>query len=68
MMIIWSDPSAHPYLTISALRLCVKSVKSAESVSKESNDPEEERIFRDLWEDETEREVVIFCLKADSAR
>jgi hypothetical protein len=27
--------------------------------------PDEERIFRDLWEDETQREVVIESLKAD---
>jgi hypothetical protein len=26
---------------------------------------EEELLFRDLWEDETQREVVIDCLKAD---
>ena len=26
---------------------------------------EEEQIFRDLWEDETQREVVIDSLKAD---
>jgi hypothetical protein len=26
---------------------------------------EEELLFRDLWEDETQREVVIECLKAD---
>jgi hypothetical protein len=29
------------------------------------DDPEEERIFRDLWEDETQREVVVESLKAD---
>ena len=29
------------------------------------DDPEEERLFRDLWEDETQREVVIEILKAD---
>jgi len=29
------------------------------------DDPEEERLFRDLWEDETQREVVIESLKAD---
>ena len=29
------------------------------------DDPEEERLFRDLWEDETKREVVIESLKAD---
>jgi hypothetical protein len=29
------------------------------------DDPEEERIFRDLWDDETQREVVIESLKAD---
>jgi hypothetical protein len=27
--------------------------------------PEEEQIFRDLWEDETQREVMIESLKAD---
>jgi hypothetical protein len=27
--------------------------------------PEEELLFRDLWEDETQREVVIESLKAD---
>ena len=27
--------------------------------------PEEEQIFRDLWEDETQREVVKESLKAD---
>jgi hypothetical protein len=27
--------------------------------------PEEEQIFRDLWEDGTQREVVIESLKAD---
>jgi hypothetical protein len=32
------------------------------------DDPEEEDIFRDLWEDETQREIVIDCLKAYSAR
>jgi hypothetical protein len=29
------------------------------------DDPEEEEIFRDLWEDETQREIVIESLKAD---
>jgi len=29
------------------------------------DNPEEERLFRDLWEDETQREVVIESLKAD---
>ena len=27
--------------------------------------PDEEQLFRDLWEDETQREVVIESLKAD---
>jgi hypothetical protein len=31
----------------------------------EEDDPSEERLFRDLWEDETQREVVIDCLLAD---
>jgi hypothetical protein len=30
--------------------------------------PEEEQPFRDFWKDETQREVVIESLKADSAR
>jgi hypothetical protein len=29
------------------------------------DDPEEERLFRALWEDETQREVVVESLKAD---
>ena len=29
------------------------------------DDPEEERTFRDLWEDETQREVLVESLKAD---
>ena len=29
------------------------------------DDPDEEQIFRDLWEDETQREVMIEILKAD---
>jgi hypothetical protein len=27
--------------------------------------PEEEQLFRDLWEDETQRDVLIDSLKAD---
>ena len=27
--------------------------------------PEEERLFRDLWEDETQKDVVVESLKAD---
>jgi hypothetical protein len=27
--------------------------------------PEEELLFRDLWDEETQREVLIECLKAD---
>jgi hypothetical protein len=29
------------------------------------DNPNEERLFRDLWEDETQRDVVLDCLKAD---
>jgi hypothetical protein len=29
------------------------------------DDPEEEQLFRDVWEDETQREVVVESLKAD---
>jgi hypothetical protein len=31
------------------------------------DNPDEEQLFRDLWDDETQREVVIESLKADSA-
>ena len=29
------------------------------------DNPDEEEIFRDLWEDETQRDIVVDCLKAD---
>ena len=29
------------------------------------DDPDEERLFRDLWDDETQREIVVESLKAD---
>jgi hypothetical protein len=29
------------------------------------DNPEEEQLFRDLWEDKTQREIVIESLKAD---
>jgi hypothetical protein len=29
------------------------------------DDPDEERLFRDLWENETQREVVVESLRAD---
>ena len=29
------------------------------------DDPDEEQTFRDLWEDETQRELVVESLKAD---
>ena len=32
------------------------------------DNPDEEQLFRDLWDDETQREVVIESLKAYSAR
>jgi hypothetical protein len=32
------------------------------------DDPEVEQLFRDLWEDETQREVVIESLKAEAVR
>jgi hypothetical protein len=66
MMGLWGIISSrYSYLTISALRSCAKSAISAESAPKASDDPDEEQIFRDLWEDETQREVVIESLKAD---
>jgi hypothetical protein len=47
------------------LKPCAKSAISAESAPKALDDPEEEHIFRDLWEDETQREAVVENLKAD---
>ena len=35
------------------------------SASPGEDDPDEEQLFRELWEDETQREVVIDCLQAD---
>jgi hypothetical protein len=35
------------------LKLCAKSEISAESPPKTSDDPYEEQIFRDPWDDET---------------
>ena len=35
------------------------------SASPGEDDPDEEELFRDLWEDETQREVVIESLQAD---
>jgi hypothetical protein len=66
MMGLWklSRPGDHPYLT-SRRGNCAKSVISAESVPKASDDSEEEQLFRDSWEDETQREVVVESLKAD---
>jgi hypothetical protein len=31
----------------------------------DEDNPEEEQLFRDLWEDETQRDVVLGSLKAD---
>jgi hypothetical protein len=39
--------------------------RRAETESIGEDNPEEEDLFRDLWEDETQREVVIESLKAD---
>jgi hypothetical protein len=35
------------------------------SASPGEDEPEEEQLFQGLWEDETQREVVIESLKAD---
>jgi hypothetical protein len=40
-------------------------IAQAESAHKTSDEPEEEEIFRDLWDEETQREIVVDCLKAD---
>jgi hypothetical protein len=34
-------------------------------IGSDDDDPDEERLFRDLFKDETQREVVIDCLRAD---
>ena len=34
------------------------------SASPGEDDPDEEQLFRDLWEDETQREVVLESLQA----
>jgi hypothetical protein len=58
--------SSRPYPAFSKLRHCAKSVKSAESTLKASDDPDKEQFFRDLlWEVEIQPEVVIESLKAD---
>jgi hypothetical protein len=63
---LWGIISSNrPHLTIPTLRSCAKSAISAESVPKALNDPDEELIFRDLREDDTQREMVIESLKAD---
>jgi hypothetical protein len=62
-----SYPATYPNAKSSRRGYCAKGVKSAESAPKASDDPEEEQIYRDLWEEETKREVVIDCLKADCA-
>jgi hypothetical protein len=54
-----------PQSEVFILRPCAKSVISAESAPKAPDDVEEEQLFRDLWDDETQREVVIESLKAD---
>ncbi len=34
-------------------------------IGSDEDDPGEELLFRDLWYDETQRDVVIDCLQAD---
>jgi hypothetical protein len=47
---------------------CAKSVISAVSAPKASDDPDEGELYQDFWDDETQREVMIDCLKAYSVR
>jgi hypothetical protein len=69
MIGLWGVISSNrSHLTMTTLRHCAKSVKSAESAPKASDDPEEGQLFRDLWDDETQREIVLDSLKADSVR
>jgi hypothetical protein len=66
---LWGVISSNrSHLPISTLRHCAKSVISAESIPEAWDHPEEEQLFRDLWEGETQREVVMESLKADSVR
>jgi len=34
-------------------------------IGSDEDDPDEERLFRDIWDEETQRDVVIGCLRAD---
>jgi hypothetical protein len=53
--------AATPALTHATRRLCGK--MPGERIGEDV--PNEEQIFRDLWEDDTWREVVMESLKAD---
>jgi hypothetical protein len=66
MIGLWGVISSNrSHLTMTTLRHCAKSAISAGSAPEASNNPDEEHIFRDLWEDETQREVVVESVKAD---
>jgi hypothetical protein len=62
---LWSYPATYPNAKSSRRGYCAKSVISAGSTPKSWDDPNEKQIFRDLWEDDTQREEVIESLKAD---
>jgi hypothetical protein len=48
-----------------ALRVAVVHKDTLQRLGSDEDDPEEEHLFRDLFKDETQREMVIDCLKAD---
>jgi hypothetical protein len=50
---------------MTTLRVAVVHKDALQRIGSDEDDPEESFLFRDLWEDETQREVVIESLKAD---
>jgi hypothetical protein len=47
------------------LRVAVVHKDALQRKGSDEDDPDEERLFRNLWDEETQREVVIESLKAD---
>ena len=46
------------------LRVAVVHKDALQRIGSDEDDPDEERLFRNLWDEETQREVVIESLKA----
>ena len=47
------------------LRVAVVHKDALQRIGSDEDDPDEELLFRDLWDEETQRDVVIDSLKAD---